>query len=422
VIIIAAFLLLLLATGNYFLHRDILYPAFLQASLWLFAVVLFFVTQSMFIPVPGAVFAVFVLGALLFSLGAFVASYSHQPVRTINRLDERSLPNQTVIVALGTAAMLGLVLYVQRAAGLASSGPSTNPYVNLRYALSVTWEETGGDFGVLSYFIPCAYVFAGITVLMRRGFVAPKIPRSVVALAIIVGVVYGVLSSGRSVLLPLIVIALTIPAVLRVTTPLKTARTLVVVVLVLFVIVGLALGKGGDFASTLHDNWVGMRDSFVLYTVGGIPSFGTLWQNPSPDLDMGVNTFRTPLAILRALGFGTPYVPLVQPYADIPMPMNVYTIYQPYIRDFGLAGPLFLFPLGFLHGFLYRQATIRTPRAIYVLLFSLSLFPLVMQIFQDMYFSVMSTWIQYAAISFVLFVVFNRQNTKNRLIRIGQVG
>ncbi|PYT03367.1 MAG: hypothetical protein DMF60_18625 [Acidobacteria bacterium] len=130
---------------------------------------------------------------------------------------------------------------------------------------------------------------------------------------------------------------------------------------------------------------------------------------------MGVNSFRTILAVLRALGFGTPYVPLVQPYVDIPMPMNVYTVYQPYFKDFGIGGILTLFPLGLAHGFLYRKATVRNPHAVYVFLFSLSLFPLSTQVFQDMYFSVLSTWIQYGAISVLLFGIFSAQNVTNRL-------
>ena len=51
------------------------------------------------------------------------------------------------ISILAPSVVLGLVLYVMRARDLASSGPSSSWFVNLRYALSVTWEETGGDLG-----------------------------------------------------------------------------------------------------------------------------------------------------------------------------------------------------------------------------------------------------------------------------------
>ena len=414
-IVLCVLFLLSIAVANYLLHRDVLYPAFLQASLWLFATVVFLLAQRMFIPVAGSIFMLFVTGVVLFSMGAFVASYDHRPILIQNRLRKGSIPSRGAVFVLDGTVLVGLVLYMNKAVQLASSGPSTNPYINLRYALSVTWEETGGDLGVLSYFIPCTYVWAAITVLNRRGFAEPRSSRLLVALTVIVGLTYGVLSSGRGVVLPLIIIVLVIPTILRVTTPSQTARTLGILVLGLFVLVGLALGKGGNFVSSIQDNWVGMRDSFVLYSVGGIPSFSTLIHDQGHDLEMGVNSFRTILAVLRALGFGTPYVPLVQPYVDIPMPMNVYTVYQPYFKDFGIGGILTLFPLGLAHGFLYRKATVRNPHAVYVFLFSLSLFPLSMQVFQDMYFSVLSTWIQYGAISVLLFGIFSAQNVTNRL-------
>jgi len=407
--ILCVCLLLILVVANYLLHRDVVYPAFLQASLWLFATALFVVTRRMFIPVSDSIFVLSLVGVALFTMGAFVASYNHRPVLEPNQLLKGSMPGNGALIALASTVFIGLILYVDRAAQLAAGGPSTNPYVNLRYALSVTWEETGGDLGVVSYFIPFAYVFAAITILRRTGLARARASGFLLAFALIMGLTYGILSSGRSVLLPLIVIVLIIPTVLRVTTPAKTARILGVLVLLLFVVVGLALEKGGTFGSSLQDNWAGMRDSFVLYTVGGIPSFETFVRNRGPDLDMGVNTFRTILAVLRAVGFSTPYVPLVQPYADIPMPMNVYTVYQPYIRDFGIGGISILFVLGFVHGLLYRLATVRNARAVWVFLFSLSLFPLFMQIFQDMYFSLLSTWIQYSAISVLLFVVLREK-------------
>jgi oligosaccharide repeat unit polymerase len=420
-IVCCAGFILLLAVANYLLHRDVLYPAFLQACLWLFATVLFFITHQMFIPVSGSTFALFVAGVAVFSIGAFVASYDHRPVLARNRLLEGSTPTKSAVLLFAAVVAIGLVLYVNKAARLASSGPFTNPYINLRYALSVTWEETGGDLGVLSYFIPCAYTLAGITVLNRRGFERSRSSRFLVATAVISGLAFGVLSSGRGVVLPLIIILLAIPTTLRVTTALKTAATLGVLALGVFVLLGLALGKGGTFTSSFGENLLGMRDSFVTYFVGGIPSLDTFIREQGRHLELGANTFRTILAILRGLGFGTPYIPLVQPYVDIPMPLNVYTVYQPYVKDFGTAGLLMLFPIGFAHGFLYRKATVRHPHAAFVFLFALSLYPLAMQAFQDMYFSALSTWIQYLAISVVLFGICTNHGLKYALPAVHRV-
>jgi len=413
-----ACLLLAVVVVNYRLHDDLLYPGFLQPLIWFVAIVFFLLTRGTFIRVSEGIFGLFLAGSVLFAMGAFVATHDHHPVLVRNRLMEGSLPSKRVLLGLACVVLVGLVLYVNRASALASIGPSTNPYINLRYALSVTWEETGGDLGVLSYFIPAAYVLAGAAVLGRCGFAHPRLSRLLVAVSVVVGTIFGVLSSGRSVLLPLIIIVLIIPTALRVSSPARTARALGIVVVALFVLVGLALGKGGDFASTIQDNWVGMRESFVLYSVGSIPSFDTFLHNRGPNLDMGINSFRTVLAVLRAVGFGTPLVPLVQPYADIPMPMNVYTVYQPYIKDFGIGGIAAMFFFGFIHGLLYKKATVHNPRAVYVFLFSLSLFPLVMQVFQDMYLSVLSTWIQYSALCILLFGFLSEAKSREMKILV----
>src|SRR5947207_5468941 len=124
-IVLCALLLLSIAVANYLLHRDVLYPAFLQASLWLFATVLFFLAQRMFIPVAGSIFMLFVTGVVLFSMGAFVASYNHRPILTQNRLLKGSIPSKGAVFVLAGTVLVGLVLYMNKAVQLASSAPST---------------------------------------------------------------------------------------------------------------------------------------------------------------------------------------------------------------------------------------------------------------------------------------------------------
>ena len=67
--LLAALLSLVLACANYLLHRDPMYPAFLQASLWFGALSLFSVFQGMFVPVPDSVFGLLVAG-VFFTLKA----------------------------------------------------------------------------------------------------------------------------------------------------------------------------------------------------------------------------------------------------------------------------------------------------------------------------------------------------------------
>ncbi len=407
--LLAALLMLFLIWANYSLHRDVMYPGFLQASLWFVTVSLFLLNQGTFVPVSDSVFILLLAGVVLFSMGAFVGSYDHRPHLTRNYLLEGTLPSKRTVAILASVVAFGLVMYVSRARDLSLSGPSTNPFFNLRYAVSENSEETGG-FGVVSYFGPLGYVLAAITILMRLGSTQPHASRTLVGAAVSVGVVFGVLSSGRSVLLPLVVIVLAIPAVLRAAGPVKIGVTLAFITLLLFAGVGVALGKGGNIGSSFSENWSAARESFVAYSVGGIPALSVYLDNQAPVVELGLNSMRTLFAVAQALGFQATVVPLVQPVVDVPMPMNVYTVYQPYIKDFGpLGGISVLFVLGFLHAVLYRRATVRKPHAIYVFLFAVSLFPLAMQVFQDSYFSLLSTWLQYGAYAVLLFVLHTRR-------------
>jgi oligosaccharide repeat unit polymerase len=73
--------------------------------------------------------------------------------------------------------------------------------------------------------------------------------------------------------------------------------------------------------------------------------------------------------------------------------INVYTVFSPYYRDFGVVGVgLFLGVLGALHGWIFRQ--LKTGMPIIIVANALLFYALIMQFFQDQYFSLMSQWIQ----------------------------
>lgn len=410
-----ALLMLLLVCANYLLHRDVMYPGFLQALLWFVAVTLLLLFQGMFIPVSDGVFVLLVAGVVLFSMGAFLGSYDHAPYRARNYLAAGTLPGTGALGVLAVLVLVGLVLYIARVKELGSSGPSNSFFVNLRYAVSVNQEETGG-IGSVQYFVVLSYVLAAVMTLKRSGPQQPTVSRLLLGVTLLLGAVFGVLSSGRGPVLALMIVVLAIPAALRLTSPAKVASILVLLSLVLFTAVGLALGKGGTLGNTFSENLLTMRESFLTYAVSEIPVLGKYLDNRGPDLDLGLNALRSILALLHALGFQTTAAPLVQPYIDVPMANNAYTIYQPYIKDFGpLGAPAVLFILGFIHAALYRRATIRNPHALFVFLFALSLFPLAMQVFQDMYFSLLSLWIQYATYAVLLFVVFRDRRASTDL-------
>src|SRR6266550_6612897 len=101
---LAASLVACLVAANYFLHRDVMYPGFLQASLWFVAFSLLSINQGMFVPVSDQTLLILVAGVVLFSMGAFVGSYGHRPHLARNYLEEGTLPDKRAISFLSAVA------------------------------------------------------------------------------------------------------------------------------------------------------------------------------------------------------------------------------------------------------------------------------------------------------------------------------
>jgi oligosaccharide repeat unit polymerase len=87
-------------------------------------------------------------------------------------------------------------------------------------------------------------------------------------------------------------------------------------------------------------------------------------------------------------------VALIKEFTYVPDLTNVYTVYEVYFRDFSYSGILIppLFLVG--HYWLYRKALLFG--GVWIFYYSASVYPLVMQFFQDQYFSILSLWIQVA--------------------------
>lgn len=144
-------------------------------------------------------------------------------------------------------------------------------------------------------------------------------------------------------------------------------------------------GNDGDAISVL---WI--------YLLGGISAFDSILHGTSSEMN-GINTFRSVLAVFASFGFDVPVVDLVQDYAYIPHPTNVYTVFFPYFVDFGIfAVFLTQFIFGAAHTLLYSLA--RRGSSVFAIIFSISVYPLFMQWFQDQYFSLLSTWVMFGAL------------------------
>ena len=280
------------------------------------------------------------------------------------------------------AAAVGLPLIVLRMLEVGESGPTGNVLVNVRLA-----DTEGEDpLGALAYLVNFGIFAAGIHVLeivvtswWRKGLM--------VALA----VVYCVVTTGRThftMLLALLGGGLVISGRIR-------TRTFVGVFIgafaMVFLTMGLLLGKIGEGDTGLFGD---LRRSLSIYLIGGVAALNDFLKSGEP-WAWGQNAGRTVVAILNRLGLAPEPRALVKEFRVVGFETNVYTVYRPYFEDFGWAGVAGIQLLaGYVSGATYARALTGSRAAAFG--YGLLLYAAVMQVFQDQYFSLLSTWLQAA--------------------------
>lgn len=156
------------------------------------------------------------------------------------------------------------------------------------------------------------------------------------------------------------------------------------------------LFKNGNF-------WEVLRNQIALYASSPMVAFQKSFDGGLyPELNGG-NTFRFIVAVFDRLMGTSSAVALEQAFINVGgTTTNVYTFYYYYLCDYGVIYALVIqFLVGIVHGMLYKKVGAKRPYAIFV--FCFLMYPLLMQFFQDQYISLLSTWLQYILIGFILF-------------------
>ncbi len=164
-------------------------------------------------------------------------------------------------------------------------------------------------------------------------------------------------------------------------------------ILAIFIISSLS-----KFADAMEGWDIGRKlDTFLTSYFTG-PSLAFIsWIDSSPTPALGKYIFRFFFAVINALGFDVEVVPTLQEFVMVNgTATNVFTALYWYTIDFGvLAASVIEFGLGVLYGFLYKQArTKKIPSLCNIAIYSLMVYPIVNQFFDDVLFSRLSLWIQ----------------------------
>lgn len=374
--------LLLLASAVAAFKRDALHPGCLQSGLWGLVCLAYFTIPHPYRTVSLDTIVLIVGASLVFVIASISVASTTLPA------GPTQLYETTVLrPLLFWLALLGLPAFVLRALTIAHSAELTESmFVNLRIAL--TGEDGDAQtYGLLGYLLPVAFtsVLVELTASRRRGFELKG------WIALSVAICYAVLATGRTYLFFLL-IALSFVALLqRRAKPLHMLGILTALTSLAFFGIGVLLNKIG--ADLPNANALGAIDAIGLYLLSGLAAFDLTSHQPHV-LDFGTHVFRSVMALLNALGFKVEVASTLKEYVYVPEAANVYTVFYPYTKDFGKPGALVAMALlGWMHARLYRSANRGNPRS--VILYATSMYPLLLQFFDDQYFSLLSMWVSY---------------------------
>ncbi|MDL2343605.1 O-antigen polymerase [Deinococcus sp. MIMF12] len=396
----------LLLLFNHLLVGDVRYPATLQVLVWGFTLVLYLLSGDRFLDLSDPVLLLIGLSVAAFTLGgvltframggAAVLRQRSRPVQ-FQRLGSPQLVAVVVLTLLGAG---GALIYSQQATAYALTGPTRDLAFNLRYLTSVQGEPPPLLMQLTGYALPLLNTVVGLGLIYFR-MTRDRRMLLPLGLAFIAALAMSVFSSGRGIVLFLLIEVAVIYAMTRRRVGLRLMLVSVLTFLTVFYVGASLLGKGVSRDASLLQNLPSLFESLTGYLVSGTVALSV--QLPYLQLDGGGRyVFRTFYAVANALGYEAQVVPLVQSYAYIPEPTNVYTMFLQYLRDFGFAGAIaFQFAFGLLHGAVY-MAYLRTRRPLPLFWLSVLSFPLLTQAFTDSYFSLLTSWLQYLVLAFLL--------------------
>ncbi len=169
----------------------------------------------------------------------------------------------------------------------------------------------------------------------------------------------------------------------------------------LFFLLALLLQKGGDEGSVLEQLAWNAR----VYLLSSLACFNDFVRNDGSLSSDGVLIPNAVRSILRIVGIALEDKPDLLPFARVPVQCNTYTALFPLYHDLGIIGVLLGFMgIGWLTQFFWEyERRSRSPMSMF--LYSVALYPLVMSMFEDAYFSSPGFWVMLWIPPLALFLV-----------------
>ena len=320
----------------------------------------------------------------LFAFCIMVATQLGKPIAKSQELPYEYVLNKKLFTLVQIILILALPEFYQMVVGYAGQNIFTSTgYTRLRYA----FNNEGKDMGRLGYLFTFAFLSAAIGVFYAA---KKQLNKWQAVLAVLLALFYAFLTTGRTFFL-MIFLFTVIPLALLGKIKAKSLLVLSGGLLSMFLLVALLTSKGASADASFGDNILSFIDSVHNYLIAPFVAL-SLQMSDFNSPAFGDYSLRFFFSVLSAFGLTNPPISLVRGYEFTPVPTNLYTVYEVYVRDFAIAG--FFIPVLFLpiHWYLYKKAC--RGNEFYIILYAISAYPLMTQVLQDQYMSLISTWIQ----------------------------
>jgi oligosaccharide repeat unit polymerase len=321
-------------------------------------------------------------GAFLFSLAGWVAGLLPGRIYTL-RIAEFSRPavSRLGLNLLVLVCLLALPIYFYHfwSGGIGSGG---GLFENARKAAldTVATDQTSLARNPITSYLPVYSIWVTILCLMegkdRRFWTAFGASLTICILA-----------TGRTLPLLLFSSTLAIYLITQRKDHIRRAWRVIAGPAIVF----LALVIGIIFLEKSSKSFGGNMTAFLLnytvaYLVSPLPALDYVLHHGIEYMHAPSHTFGFLLRALNAFGYSFP-MPNDMPvsgYVFVPLPTNVYTIYKPYLLDFGFIGlAATILTIGFIQTFLYLRAIAGDKICLFVT--ALLVFPAVLSVFDDSY-------------------------------------
>ena len=390
----ALFIHLCLSISNYLVSRSLAYPPVIFTSLWTTILLLLIFSGDFFYPISELTLLIFILGSVAFSIGGLTGLSLKRGISLVT-----STPSQWPNKVLDASILLAVIIipfYVQQLRDLSAASGSDSFWTGIRSQTSSDSAETGG-FGVTSYLIAwiCFSAQAAWLQSIRSNYHKYKV-YLIFALALVYTFLTMTRMSTFVFLLPFIGMLLIMGRL-----KFKTFLILGISLTSLFVVTGLALGKGANIEDTSTVIATSMKESIQVYLLGGAVAFDQFVTGPKEALS-GSTLFLFFVKLSNRLGFESHINSSIHEYVLTPHPTNVYTIYFLYYKELGLLGLVVIMCLlGFILSLLYRMA--KSGRPSYIFLYGLGICMLLQTFFAETFITAFSYWMQAGLFTMVLY-------------------